>query len=820
MKKFDIKAVLILVLALVMVFSLVACDKDGGDPPPPPLPPESNEVTTNIRDKAEFFSTLWNATKSIGETELSATDNLAVELDLGLTLAVNNRSTDKPEEAFGLGVHVSIILDRTEGRLTAAKVQLYNEEKGKLDGNWLTAYYFLDESDTVYVDFAGQQIKFRFDTGFNTYNGEGVNPEGFGPGFYAEQFKKFLEKKVVADASVNDFINGILVNNTGEGWTLNNPVGFISGIFGLETIVRDFIAANPAIGNLLPTILGLTVDEIFNEDGSISLDEILQSNTLMTFFKGVKKTTYKNNPSKIDYTASIDWKNLGSLVSGVTNGFIGEATETTLRFSTNEGDIDGFELYFGLKNLVSGNATLQRYPAITLKIKDINVDKVENLRTYDRAAKLGISKTQYTSDFNLGAEINLDAKGIVLNPSVFDSSFTQAIDMQGVYKLSLNANIDLYNKGADNKTKISAALTKDGTAAPILQLAYQYTGVADKGKLSLSVNDSVKNNDGVSYVQAIIELFGQSIVDAVKNVDEGVAAQLKAAMFKTDGSYNTEFKGVYMDNIDIVALFQKAIKWVAPKAAVTTAESAFFPDDTYTENEQEYNTADSRWSIDVNVLAIFKSFCDAGFFIADGGSLSLNVAELYKTANAVLSGKYGTVDLLLARLFAPYNDWIVAFTDLGILDKVTANDGKAYYQTVNMLDQAEMTLMYEYASGRKTYADYTALMTEKELTAKSETEFDAALSKFLPYIIQNLMADSVFVGDTADKTLSTLAGYGVSIGLNFADGIGLDVSIKDAKDRAHLNLGMKISASDKDITLPAINTDGFVHIRISDSVYA
>ena len=84
MKKFSIRTLLVLVLALVLVFSLVACgDKnpdDGGDKPTPP--PTPTEYTSQ-----EYFENLWNLSKGIGSEAIAANDNLAVHADLSLALA-------------------------------------------------------------------------------------------------------------------------------------------------------------------------------------------------------------------------------------------------------------------------------------------------------------------------------------------------------------------------------------------------------------------------------------------------------------------------------------------------------------------------------------------------------------------------------------------------------------------------------------------------------------------------------------------------------------------------------------------------------------
>ena len=91
MKKFSIRTLFVLLLALVLVFSLVACgDKDndggnngGGNPPPTP----DDNTTKTIA----YFNNLWNLTKGIGGDTITENDNVALHFDMSLALATETR---------------------------------------------------------------------------------------------------------------------------------------------------------------------------------------------------------------------------------------------------------------------------------------------------------------------------------------------------------------------------------------------------------------------------------------------------------------------------------------------------------------------------------------------------------------------------------------------------------------------------------------------------------------------------------------------------------------------------------------------------------
>ena len=163
MKKLSIRSIFILILVLVLAFALVACgEKD--EPKPEPKPEDSVE---NVQ---AFFNTLWEKSSSIGNTKVGEHDDLKV--DLGLTVKIATQDEAGTEyQTIDLGVDLDLVLDRSSAKgsseHTAIKARLYDPSNNE---TWVTLYYFFNDVDNVYVDFAGQNFKVPFDYLNDTFN--------------------------------------------------------------------------------------------------------------------------------------------------------------------------------------------------------------------------------------------------------------------------------------------------------------------------------------------------------------------------------------------------------------------------------------------------------------------------------------------------------------------------------------------------------------------------------------------------------------------------------------------------------------------------
>ena len=173
MKKLSIRSLLIVVLALVLVFSLVACgNKDdnkggntggggGGQTTP-------TKDTTNVKN---YFNTLWEKSTGIGEEAIGATDDLKVSLGLTVKLDFVDSMDGSVQDSVDVGILLDLVLDRSSGKdkstNTAIKAKIYDPSAKE---NWFTAYYFFNDVNNVYIDYAGQHVQIPFSYLNDTYN--------------------------------------------------------------------------------------------------------------------------------------------------------------------------------------------------------------------------------------------------------------------------------------------------------------------------------------------------------------------------------------------------------------------------------------------------------------------------------------------------------------------------------------------------------------------------------------------------------------------------------------------------------------------------
>ena len=120
MRKFSVKTLLVLALVLVLVLSLalVACNKkknnkSGGDTPTPTPTP------TDSIDKDSFFTNMWDIANDIGGEAISASDNVALSLDLSLALRQIDNRGEVAEETLNVGIKLDLVYDRNSGTTAA-----------------------------------------------------------------------------------------------------------------------------------------------------------------------------------------------------------------------------------------------------------------------------------------------------------------------------------------------------------------------------------------------------------------------------------------------------------------------------------------------------------------------------------------------------------------------------------------------------------------------------------------------------------------------------------------------------------------------------
>lgn len=572
MKKISIRSLFIVVLALVLVFALVACgNKDdnkggntggggGGQTTP------ANDVT-NVKN---YFNTLWEKSTGIGGEAIGEKDDLKVSLDLAVALDLVD-GNGQGYDTLDLGIALELVLDRSSGTdkstNTAIKAKFYDPSNGE---NWFTAYYFFNDVDNIYIDYAGQNVKIPFSYLNDTYN---------------KNFYNFIfNDKPVKGKSIAEVVTA-LTKNMGSSWDLNVLIGDVMKVFDVD--VAKF---KDTISGVLGMLDGFNVDDAFDAQGNLNIKSILTNDMIAGFFANDETTTVTKG-DVTTYTTKLASSTLDmlslfgdSLPAGLMD--VIEGLDLTLQFTTKNDAIDSFTIKVGLPALEGENANVNNvYPVVAITINELDFAKASKGEIENSMA---VERDNYTTEAVIDAEVAIDLKGITLNALAFDkegyarfSKVNTAIGggldnlvLDGNLALSLSGKLDLKNK-ENNGTVAKAALTYKGVN--IVEASFK------DGTLAAKVNQEAKIGD-VKILDTLVRLFGDYAYSFVKTTffkGNAEDAALKAFATKFFGCdieaelakdpqervvpLNESFQGAVWNGIDVPQLVQGLIKQVLNK---------------------------------------------------------------------------------------------------------------------------------------------------------------------------------------------------------------------------------------------------------------
>lgn len=583
MKKLSIRSLLIVVLALVLVFSLVACgDKDkGGNNGGNNTPPTPPDPTANVKN---YFNTLWEKSTGIGGETIGEKDDLKVSL--GLTVALDFADGNgSVKDSIDLGILLDVVLDRSSGTdkstNTAIKAKFYDPTSGE---NWFSAYYFFNDVDNLYIDYAGQHVQIPFSYLNDTYNKNFYNFV-----FNDKVIKDKVDDKgqVTKEGKTIAQIITALTKNMGSSWDLNVLIGDVLKVFDI-----DIESAKGTISGVLEAV-GIKADDAFDAQGNINIKNILTNDTVAEFFVNDETTTTTENgvttyvtklaPSVIDMLSMVG----GSLPESL-KGLLDviDGLDLALEFTTKNDAIDSFTIRAGLPAIEGENANVvDVHPVVAITITDLDFAKASK---GEIEKSMATEKNNYKNDVVLDAEVAIDLKGITLNALAFDkegyarfSKVNTAIGggldnivLDGTLALTLNGKLDLKNK-ENNGTVAKAALTYKGVN--IVEASFV------NGTLAVKVNQEAKIGN-VKILDTLVRLFGDYAYSFVKTTffkGNAEDAALKAFATKFFGCdieaelakdpqervvpLNESFQGAVWNGIDVPQLVQGLIKQVLNK---------------------------------------------------------------------------------------------------------------------------------------------------------------------------------------------------------------------------------------------------------------
>lgn len=784
MKKLGIRSLLIVVLALVLVFSLVACgNKDdnkggntggggGGQTTP-------TKDTTNVKN---YFNTLWEKSTGIGGEKIGETDDLKVSL--GLTVALDFADGNgSVKDSIDLGILLDVVLDRSSkdsSTNTAIKAKFYDPTSGE---NWFSAYYFFNDVDNLYIDYAGQHVQIPFSYLNDTYNKNFYNFV-----FSDKVIKDKVDDKgqVTKEGKTIAQIITALTKNMGSSWDLNVLIGDVLKVFDI-----DIASAKETIGSVLGMI-GIKADDAFDAQGNINIKNILTNDTVAEFFVNDETTTTTEN-GVTTYVTKLSSEVLGMLellkdkLPESLNGLFDviNGLDLALEFTTKNDAIDSFTIRAGLPAIEGENANaVDVHPVVAITITDLDFAKASK---GEIEKSMATEKNNYKNDVVLDAEVAIDLKGITLDATKFDkygyNRFSQVnaamgnvltnIKLDGTLALTLNGKLDLKD-AENNKTEAAAALTYKaaGAESAVAIVKASFKG----GNLALTVNQEAKVGD-VKIVDALVRLFGDYaytwIKDTFFKTDTTELDKFAAKFFSCKLTeelakdpqervitINESFKGAVWKNIDIVGGFQGLVKKALDKMfpPKTGAGTAVAKDPIITK------VADTV----VAALPLIKS---------TNGKLvvATNANKAFKNAYSSVGNTVQTIGKIWwERNAKPFTETIIEGDKdnwLGHISKALTVAGCEY----NDIAAAPLVTDEELAAAKEKRED-KGLVTDKELADAKAKEPNAGL------VTDQELADAKALEANAGKTDDALKAE-----LQAEKDAKLKARLQEEKDRAIRN---------------------------------
>jgi hypothetical protein len=478
-KKFDFKKLLILALALVLVFALVACNNDGAPDDSDDGGPQQTPLSAG-----DYFTALWNASKSIGSTAIPDNADIGVELGLEVDLAVKQGNTTKVE--YKLGVEVAAIYDRDNsgsdenvGRYSSVKVKITDRTKTS-NSNLVSLYYFLDEPTKVYAEMYNHKVVLQF----NADNGEGAAANQQ----IISEFTKFMNKDFVEQGNDVKSIDDIILDFTGTfgpDFDLDDVLGVLLNLLGMD------------MQDLLASIRGIVQFQVEDENNPKLLD------LLNGLGKAVITNVKKDAKGDGGYTWSCSLTSTGlTVLSGFTDGLIGEAAAIAILFDTNAAGTELGNLAITLKRPnITGNTGLEARIAIT-KIEA----KAVTAAASGTGSLYGIDKSDFKEDFRIDIDAIVSVQDAMLKLSYNDNDATPDdeltfAEIAALYSDTVPTIDPLDEQAIQGELKIEAEghinlLKDDSKTAAYAKVYYRANSSAEWG--DPIVEASFENDEGVA----------------------------------------------------------------------------------------------------------------------------------------------------------------------------------------------------------------------------------------------------------------------------------------------------------------------------------
>lgn len=365
MKKLSFKTVALVVMALILVFALVACGETtttggGGG---------SSQNYTG----ADYFTTLTESVKSIGKEPIEANEDIQASIALNLALQADGIAD------LDLSLLLDVVYDRAENGVgntfSAAHIAIV-DNNGSLTSagqNIVSANYYINEPTKLYLELCNEKVVLQFDA------------TGDGNENFATYLTNFLTSTFTAGLFEGLSIDGMIetvVETFGPDFAIDNLATAIGSLFGFNLDELIAMAAD---------LLGLTED-VANLNGLLSA-----AGSLLIADGSVKKTT--------EGTSTV-WE---AALSGTVTNLVGEIAsglldnQSAIKLITKVDAEGGIENFAITANTAPFGDDYVRYNA------KIAIDKFE-IKGIGNAngSELPINREEYSEDYTVEANLSVD----------------------------------------------------------------------------------------------------------------------------------------------------------------------------------------------------------------------------------------------------------------------------------------------------------------------------------------------------------------------------------------------------------------------------
>lgn len=597
MKKLSFKAVALVVMALILVFALVACGETtttGG----------GGGSTSQKYTGADYFTTLTESVKSIGKEPIEANEDIQASIALNLALQADGIAD------LDLSLLLDVVYDRAENGVgntfSAAHIAIV-DNNGSLTSagqNIVSANYYINEPTKLYLELCNEKVVLQFDA------------TGDGNKNFATYLTNFLTSTFTAGLFEGLSIDGMIetvVETFGPDFAIDNLATAIGSLFGFN--LDELIA-------MAAELLGLTED-VANLNGLLSA-----AGSLLIADGSVKKTT-EGTSTVWEATLSGTVTNIvGKIASGLLD------SQSAIKLITKvdaEGGIENFAVTANTAPFGDNNVRYNAKIAIdTFEIKGIgNAD----------GSELEINKSEYSEDYTVEANLSVGVE-------------------EGLVKLTFDALNSLPDQYDDGSYSFKYIATEMGKSALLTNGKITMpNGTEIAGKLDIRFLGKIALlNNNFTQAYADITYNGKLIAKAIYTQDEkGVGTvKIQIAQYDDEGYikmvrdnliimaieyfYNAEDKADYGDYTTLLGDLFAALENGDVKNIQFTGlklqpmfQSLFFNDDVQTE-------ASAEDMLFLNVVKVEdKALSDVFVKVADGQYKK--VIEVFDSAQENADGK-------------------------------------------------------------------------------------------------------------------------------------------------------------------------------------